>query len=81
MAVPPEGNWSISGGTTPAAATATPRAKTAPHAAHPHGRSNTLWWPVVDTTTVPNGPYKYCVQALTIAGVSARRCTAVTIAN
>ena len=34
-----------------------------------------------DTTTVPNGAYKYCVQALTIAGVSARRCTAVTIAN
>jgi hypothetical protein len=34
-----------------------------------------------NTTTVPNGAYKYCVQALTIAGVSARRCTAVTISN
>jgi hypothetical protein len=34
-----------------------------------------------DTTTVRNGSYKYCVEALTIAGVDARRCTAVKIAN
>ena len=32
-----------------------------------------------DTTTVPNGSYKYCVEALTIAGVDARRCTVVKI--
>jgi hypothetical protein len=34
-----------------------------------------------DTTTVRNGSYKYCVEALTIAGVDARRCTPVKIAN
>jgi hypothetical protein len=34
-----------------------------------------------NTTTVPNGSYKYCVEARTIAGVDARRCTAVKIAN
>jgi hypothetical protein len=34
-----------------------------------------------DTTTVPNGSYKYCVEALTIAGVDARRCTPVKITN
>jgi hypothetical protein len=34
-----------------------------------------------DTSLVPNGAYQWCVQALTIAGVSARRCTAVAIAN
>jgi len=34
-----------------------------------------------DTTAVPNGDYKYCVEALTIAGVDAQRCTPVTIAN
>lgn len=34
-----------------------------------------------NTATVRNGAYKYCVQALTITGVSARRCTAVTISN
>jgi len=42
------------------------------HVGGPHG---------FDTTTVPNGAYKYCVEALTIAGVDARHCTAVTIAN
>ena len=34
-----------------------------------------------NTRSVPNGSYKYCVEALTIAGVDARRCTAVKIAN
>jgi hypothetical protein len=34
-----------------------------------------------DTSLVPNGTYQWCVQALTIAGVSARQCTPVTIAN
>ena len=34
-----------------------------------------------DTTAVPNGSYKYCVEALTIAGVDAQRCTPVTIKN
>jgi len=34
-----------------------------------------------NTRSVPNGAYKYCVEALTIAGVDARRCTAVRIAN
>jgi hypothetical protein len=34
-----------------------------------------------DTRSVPNGSYRYCVEALTIAGVDARRCTAVKIAN
>jgi hypothetical protein len=34
-----------------------------------------------DTTLVPNGEYQWCVQALTIAGASARQCTPVTIAN
>ncbi len=34
-----------------------------------------------DTRSVKNGSYKYCVEALTIAGVDARRCTAVKIAN
>ncbi len=34
-----------------------------------------------DTRLVPNGAYQWCVQALTIDGVSARRCSAVTIAN
>jgi hypothetical protein len=42
------------------------------HVGGPHG---------FDTTTVHNGSYKYCVEALTIAGVDARRCTAVKIAN
>ena len=42
------------------------------HVGGPHG---------FDTTTVRNGSYKYCVEALTIAGVDARRCTAVKIAN
>jgi hypothetical protein len=46
-------NWSISGGTAEAAAPATSRVKTAPHAAHPHRGSNASWWPVVVTTTVP----------------------------
>jgi hypothetical protein len=34
-----------------------------------------------DTKSVPNGSYKYCVEALTIAGVDAQRCTPVTIKN
>jgi hypothetical protein len=34
-----------------------------------------------DTTTVKNGAYKYCVEALTIAGVDAQRCTPVRIRN
>jgi hypothetical protein len=34
-----------------------------------------------DTRSVPNGSYRYCVEALTIAGVDGRRCTRVTIAN
>jgi hypothetical protein len=34
-----------------------------------------------DTKAVPNGDYKYCVEALTIAGVAAQRCTPVTIKN
>jgi hypothetical protein len=34
-----------------------------------------------DTKAVPNGNYKYCVEALTIAGVDAQRCTPVTITN
>ncbi|HEY3765053.1 MAG TPA: M23 family metallopeptidase [Gaiellales bacterium] len=34
-----------------------------------------------NTKTVPDGSYKYCVEALTIAGVDARRCTVVTIKN
>jgi hypothetical protein len=34
-----------------------------------------------DTRLVPNGRYQWCVQALTINGASARRCTPVTIAN
>jgi hypothetical protein len=34
-----------------------------------------------DTRSVPNGSYRYCVEALTIAGVDARRCTPVTIKN
>ena len=42
------------------------------HVGGPHG---------FDTRSVPNGSYRYCVEALTIAGVDARRCTAVTIAN
>ena len=42
------------------------------HVAGPHG---------FNTTTVPNGRYKYCVEALTIAGVDGRVCTAVKIAN
>jgi hypothetical protein len=35
----------------------------------------------LNTRSVPNGSYRYCVEALTIAGVDARRCTAVKIAN
>ncbi len=42
------------------------------HVGGPHG---------FDTRSVPNGSYRYCVEALTIAGVDARRCTAVKIAN
>jgi hypothetical protein len=42
------------------------------HVGGPHG---------FDTRSVANGSYRYCVEALTIAGVDARRCTAVTIAN
>jgi hypothetical protein len=34
-----------------------------------------------NTKAVPNGAYKYCVEALTIAGVDAQRCTPVTIKN
>jgi len=34
-----------------------------------------------NTRSVPNGSYRYCVEALTIAGIDARRCTAVKIAN
>lgn len=34
-----------------------------------------------NTRAVPNGSYKYCVEALTIAGVDAQRCTPVTITN
>jgi hypothetical protein len=34
-----------------------------------------------DTSVIPNGAYQWCVQAVTIDGVSARRCTAVAIAN
>jgi hypothetical protein len=34
-----------------------------------------------NTRSVPNGSYRYCVEALTIAGVDARRCTAVKVAN
>lgn len=34
-----------------------------------------------NTKAVPNGTYKYCVEALTIAGVDAQRCTPVTITN
>ena len=34
-----------------------------------------------NTRSVKNGSYTYCVEALTIAGVDARRCTAVKIAN
>ncbi len=34
-----------------------------------------------NTRSVPNGSYRYCVEALTIAGVDARHCTAVKIAN
>lgn len=34
-----------------------------------------------NTKRVPNGNYKYCVEALTIAGVDAQRCTPVTIKN
>jgi hypothetical protein len=42
------------------------------HVGGPHG---------FDTRSVPNGSYRYCVEALTIAGVDARRCTPVKIAN
>ncbi|HEX5558046.1 MAG TPA: M23 family metallopeptidase [Gaiellales bacterium] len=42
------------------------------HVGGPHG---------FDTRSVPNGSYRYCVEALTIAGVDARRCTPVTIKN
>jgi hypothetical protein len=42
------------------------------HVGGPHG---------FDTRAVPNGSYRYCVEALTIAGVDARRCTPVTIKN
>ena len=34
-----------------------------------------------NTKSVPNGSYKYCVEALTIDGVDAQRCTPVTIKN
>ncbi len=34
-----------------------------------------------DTATVPDGRYQYCVQALTIENVAARRCTPIRIAN
>ena len=34
-----------------------------------------------DTRTVPNGPYSYCVEALTVDGGHALRCQRVTIAN
>lgn len=34
-----------------------------------------------DTRSVPNGSYAYCVQALTINGVRASRCTPVVIRN
>ena len=37
--------------------------------------------PGFDTRGVPDGPYQWCVQALTIDDVGARRCTRVTIAN
>jgi hypothetical protein len=42
------------------------------HVGGPHG---------FNTRDVPNGNYKYCVEALTIAGVAAQRCTPVTIKN
>jgi hypothetical protein len=42
------------------------------HVGGPHG---------FDTRSVANGSYRYCVEALTIAGVDARRCTPVTIKN
>jgi hypothetical protein len=42
------------------------------HVGGPHG---------FNTTTVPDGQYKYCVEALTIAGVDGRRCTVVKISN
>jgi hypothetical protein len=42
------------------------------HVGGPHG---------FNTTTVPDGRYKYCVEALTIAGVDGRRCTVVKISN
>jgi len=42
------------------------------HVGGPHG---------FDTRAVPNGSYRYCVEALTIVGVDARRCTPVTIKN
>jgi hypothetical protein len=34
-----------------------------------------------DTTAVPNGPYLWCIQALTINGVPSGHCTSVTIRN
>jgi hypothetical protein len=34
-----------------------------------------------NTKVVPNGRYKYCVEALTIDGVDAQRCTVVAIKN
>ena len=42
------------------------------HVGGPHG---------FNTTTVPDGTYKHCVEALTIAGVDGRRCTVVKISN